>query len=100
MNERLGKTISEYADAYNQGKGTISNDTAKKLLHEAISVEEQEVKLKRAICGQGRQSAAGGQDGAVYPDRKQNPCGHQDGTRETDSVGVLAGGPAWRGRLV
>ena len=48
VNERLGKTIATYAEAYNQGKGTISNDTAKKLLHEAISVEEQEVKLKRA----------------------------------------------------
>lgn len=50
VNERLIKTISEYAEAYNQGKGTISNDTAKKLLHEAISVEEQEVKLKRTYA--------------------------------------------------
>jgi hypothetical protein len=48
VNERIGKTIATYAEAYNQGKGTISNDTAKKLLHEAISVDEQEVKLKRA----------------------------------------------------
>jgi len=48
INEKLGKTIATYAEAFNQGKGTISNDTAKKLLHEAISVEEQEVKLKRA----------------------------------------------------
>ena len=50
VNERLGKTISDYADAYNQGKGSISNDTAKKLLNEVISVEEQEVKLKRAYA--------------------------------------------------
>ena len=50
LNERLGKTISEYADAYNQGKGSISNETAKKLIHEAISVEEEEVKLKRAYA--------------------------------------------------
>jgi hypothetical protein len=48
VNERLGKTIATYAEAYNQGKGTISNDTAKKLIHEVISIEEQEVKLKRA----------------------------------------------------
>mgnify|MGYP003404248258 CR=1 FL=1 len=48
VNERLGKTINAYAEAYNEGKGTVSNDTAKKLLDEAISVEEQEVKLKRA----------------------------------------------------
>lgn len=50
VNEELGKTISEYADAYNQGKGSISNDTAKKLIHQAISVEEQEVKLKRSYA--------------------------------------------------
>jgi hypothetical protein len=50
VNEQLGKTISEYADAYNQGKGTISNDKAKKLIHEAISIEEQEVKLKRTYA--------------------------------------------------
>jgi hypothetical protein len=50
VNEQLGKIISEYADAYNQGKGTISNDKAKKLIHEAISVEEQEVKLKRTYA--------------------------------------------------
>ena len=98
VNERLGKVISEYADAYNQGKGTISNDLAKKLIHEAISAEEEEVKNEARHCRQGRQSAAGRQNGAVYPDRKQNPCGHQDGTRETDSVGVLADGPTWRGR--
>jgi hypothetical protein len=47
VNERLGKTINAYAEAYNEGKGSVSNDTAKKLLAEAISVEEQEVKLKR-----------------------------------------------------
>lgn len=50
VNEQLGKTIDAYAEAYNQGKGTVSNDTAKKLLDEAISVEEQEVKLKRTYA--------------------------------------------------
>jgi hypothetical protein len=50
VNVRLGKTINAYAEAYNEGKGTVSNDTAKKLLDEAISVEEQEVKLKRAYA--------------------------------------------------
>jgi len=50
VNERLGKTINAYAEAYNEGKGTVSNDTAKKLLDDAISVEEQEVKLKRAYA--------------------------------------------------
>jgi Spy/CpxP family protein refolding chaperone len=50
LNQRLAKTIKEYADAYNEGKGTISNETAKKLLHEALSVEEAEVKIKRAAA--------------------------------------------------
>lgn len=50
INQRLGKTIKAYADAYNQGKGTISNDAAKKLLNEALAVEEAEVKLKRTYA--------------------------------------------------
>jgi len=50
LNQRLGKTIKEYADAYNAGKGTIANDTAKKLLNEALSVEEDEGKLKRSYA--------------------------------------------------
>ena len=50
INHRLGKTIKDYADAFNAGKGTISDDTAKKLLNEALSVEESEVKLKRTYA--------------------------------------------------
>jgi hypothetical protein len=50
LNQRLGKVIKEYADAYNAGKGTISNDTAKKLLTEALSVEDAEVKLKHTYA--------------------------------------------------
>ena len=46
INKQLVQTIKEYSDAFN--KGTISNDTAKKLLNEALTVEEQEVKLKRS----------------------------------------------------
>ena len=45
INKQLGQTIKDYADAFN--KGNVPNDTAKKLLGEALSVEEQEVKLKR-----------------------------------------------------
>lgn len=48
VNQKLGKTIMDYAEAFN--KGSIPNDTAKKLLDEAISVEEQEVKLKRSYA--------------------------------------------------
>ena len=50
INQRLGQTIKSYADAYNAGKGSISDDTAKKLLNEALSVEEAEVKLKRTYA--------------------------------------------------
>lgn len=48
INKHLGQTIKDYADAFN--KGNVPNDTAKKLLGEALSVEEQEVKLKRAYA--------------------------------------------------
>lgn len=48
INKQLFKTIKDYAEAFN--KGTIPNDTAKKLLNEALSVEEQEVKLKRSYA--------------------------------------------------
>jgi hypothetical protein len=50
INQRLGMTIKAYADAFNEGKGTISNDKAKKLLNDALSVEEAEVKLKRSYA--------------------------------------------------
>jgi hypothetical protein len=48
INQQLGRTITTYAEAFNNG--TISNDTARKLLNEALSVEEQEVKLKRSYA--------------------------------------------------
>jgi hypothetical protein len=48
INKQLGQTIKDYADAFN--KGTIPNDTAKKLLGEALSADEQEVKLKRTYA--------------------------------------------------
>jgi hypothetical protein len=48
INKHLGQTVKEYADAFN--KGNVPNETAKKLLGEALSVEEQEVKLKRTYA--------------------------------------------------
>jgi hypothetical protein len=48
INKQLGQTVKDYADAFN--KGIIPNDTAKKLLNEALSVEEQETKLKRSYA--------------------------------------------------
>ena len=44
QNQQLGKTIMEYADAYN--KGPISDDTAKKLMKQVFSVENAQVKTK------------------------------------------------------
>jgi hypothetical protein len=48
LNHRLGKTIKEYAEAFN--KGSIPNNTAKKLLNEALAVDEAEVKLRRTYA--------------------------------------------------
>jgi hypothetical protein len=48
VNKQLGQTVRDYAEAFN--KGTIPNDTAKKLLGEALSVEEQEITLKRSYA--------------------------------------------------
>ena len=46
INDRILKTVAAYADAYN--KGPVPNDVAMKLLNEAIAIEDDEVKLKRA----------------------------------------------------
>ncbi|HKQ36035.1 MAG TPA: hypothetical protein VJT11_12080 [Nitrospiraceae bacterium] len=45
LNLRLGKTINAYAEAFN--KGPIPNDTAKKLLNEAMAIDEAELKLRK-----------------------------------------------------
>ena len=44
INQRLGAVIVAYADAYN--KGPVANDVAKKLLDEAVAVDDAEAKLK------------------------------------------------------
>jgi hypothetical protein len=46
INKRLLGAIKRYADAYN--KGAVANETAKKLINQAIAIEEAEVKLKRS----------------------------------------------------
>jgi hypothetical protein len=46
INRRLASAIDAYADAYN--KGPVSNDTAKKLLDEALAIDDAEVQLKKA----------------------------------------------------
>ena len=44
QNQQLGKTIMEYADAYN--KGPVPDDTATKLMKQVFSVEKAQVKTK------------------------------------------------------
>ena len=46
INKRLVGTIKSYADVYN--KGPVSDEAAKKLINQAIAVEEAEIKLKRS----------------------------------------------------
>ena len=48
VNQKLAQTIKDYAEAFN--KGSIPDATAKKLLNDALSVEEQENKLKRTYA--------------------------------------------------
>lgn len=48
LNERLGKAIVAYAEAYNAGP--VSNDTAKKLMNEYFSIEDDELKMKRSYA--------------------------------------------------
>lgn len=46
INKRLLGAVKRYADVYN--KGSVPDETARKLINEAISIEEAEVKLKRS----------------------------------------------------
>jgi Spy/CpxP family protein refolding chaperone len=48
INEHLGQTIKEYAEALD--KGPIPDDTATKLMNEALSSQEAEIKLKRTYA--------------------------------------------------
>ena len=51
INQRLIAMIKGYADAYNTGKGEISDDQAKKLITEALAIEESEMKLRQSYAG-------------------------------------------------
>jgi len=51
INQRLGRTIKSYGEAFTAGQGSVPGGTAKKLMNEALSVEEAEVKLKRTYAG-------------------------------------------------
>lgn len=46
LNDRIRNMIKSYANAYNQG--TVADDTAKKLLDEALAIEASELEMKRS----------------------------------------------------
>ena len=46
LNQRMAAGIKRYAAAYS--KGAVPDETAKKLINEAIAIEDAEVKLKRS----------------------------------------------------
>jgi hypothetical protein len=48
MNGRIKDVVKRYADAFNQGSGTISDDVAKKLLDDALAIEAAEVDLRKS----------------------------------------------------
>lgn len=47
LNRHLGKLLNEYAEAFNENKGTVSEDLAKNLINEALKTEGAEVKMRR-----------------------------------------------------
>jgi hypothetical protein len=47
LNQRLTAVIESYAAAYN--KGPVANDVAKKLLDEAVAIDDAEAKAKSAL---------------------------------------------------
>jgi hypothetical protein len=47
INDRLGKTILAYADAYN--KNTLTDDLARRLTNEAMAIDQDELRL-RTTC--------------------------------------------------
>jgi hypothetical protein len=48
LNERLKKAILSYAEAYNNK--TLTDEKAKQLADEALAIDEQEIKMRRACA--------------------------------------------------
>ena len=92
INQRIGATINSYAEAYNQGNGTISNDLAKKLLNEAFSAEEAEVKLKRSYADKTPNIDRIAKEGALFTDwYAQQSCTAGRAVFITGQVGFRTG---------
>jgi hypothetical protein len=48
INRRLTRTIATYAEAYNNGAGSVSDDLARQLISDYLAIEQDEVKMKTA----------------------------------------------------
>ena len=49
INERLGRAIAAYADAYN--KNQLTDDVATKLTSEALAIDQDEINLRKTYAG-------------------------------------------------
>ena len=49
VNERLGRAIAAYADAYN--KNRLTDDLATKLTNEALAIDQDEITLRKTYAG-------------------------------------------------
>jgi hypothetical protein len=49
INQRLAKTITAYADAYN--KNQLTDDIATKLTSEALAIDQDEINLRKTYAG-------------------------------------------------
>jgi hypothetical protein len=57
INERLGKTILAYADAYN--KNALTDDLAKQLTNEVLTIDQDEVTMRRTYAAKLERVLAG-----------------------------------------
>jgi hypothetical protein len=70
INERTGKTILAYADAYN--KKAMTDDLAKQLTKEALAIDQDELTLRKSSAAKLNGVLHGDESGALHPDRKQD----------------------------
>ena len=101
INQRLSAVIMAYADAYN--KGPVTNDVAKKLLDEALAVDDAEAKMKGLVRAEDPGGASGHEGSTLHPDRKQDSGSYplRTGRRHsTRGIGAKASRLSRTSRLV
>jgi hypothetical protein len=57
INDRLGRTILAYADAYN--KNTLTDDMAKELTNEALTIDQDEITMRKTYSARLNRVLAG-----------------------------------------